>query len=792
MTVTTSEQDISYETDGATVDFPIPFYFIDGRDIVVDKIDANGNLVTLSPGTDFTVSGEGSQYGGTASMTAPIARGFTLHIYREVPVTQETKYQQNDPFPARATETALDKLTMICQQLAAGVVNAIRYPLSEFSRNGVLPPAGARAQMLLGFDANGNQEMVPRPASVGAGDMILDTFVAGVDYTPDVSTRLTLSRAPINGANCWVYFDATEQFDFVLDGAAVQFSSPIPSGVATVRVRSGTTLSVGTTAQRSVGDSQLTWGNVLNRTVDSIAALRTLDTSVYSRAFVTGYYAPHDGGGGAYQLDLSDNVSADNGGTIIVSAHGGRWKLQHIGAVSFKQFGAKFDGATDDRAANQAALDWLSSIGSGELYAPAGTSINSAVLTWALNKPLKICGAGRYATVFQSSSVSNASVFNVSNGTFELSDLALSGPTSGNATGGVLLTCSVDHTFRNVDYLRYFRAMILSGNVGLLDSCNSGTETVPGPVSTSSIWVSVNGYAGGLNITKCVGFVPTVTPFAGIQVSSCGALQISDSNIIRHGTNVLLNPQSGQGVASVQISNSYLDSAQRYNIQIAPAVGGSVVRTYIVQTECSSATASGIQIDGSGGTVDGVFIVSGQANFCGANGLNVLGANTRNIDVVGGEFVQNTGAGVSANTGAAVRCVGVFSGSGYGGAGNAIGFFCDAVSTLHARSCEASGNIGSNFAVPSSAIIQNCIGFVSANTGSSFVATGATAIIVNHGLGGSPLASNIQITPTGGWGSNPPFIDTTSINATQFTVRCVSAAAGNLNFAWRATCNGQQ
>jgi hypothetical protein len=78
----------------------------------------------------------------------------------------------------------------------------------------------------------------------------------------------------------------------------------------------------------------------LNRVVDSIAALRATNHTFFSRAFVTGYYAPHDGGGGAYQYDPSDTTSADNGGTIIIAADGGRWKWQPIGPLTPEHFGA--------------------------------------------------------------------------------------------------------------------------------------------------------------------------------------------------------------------------------------------------------------------------------------------------------------------------------------------------------------------------------------------------------------------------------------------------------------------
>ena len=98
----------------------------------------------------------------------------------------------------------------------------------------------------------------------------------------------------------------------------------------------------------------------VNRVVDSIAALRSLSKATYTRAFVTGYYAPHDGGGGAYQYDPADTTTADNSGTVIVATDGGRWKLMHNGTVSVCQFGARGTSAVgalvDDTAAFRSAV----------------------------------------------------------------------------------------------------------------------------------------------------------------------------------------------------------------------------------------------------------------------------------------------------------------------------------------------------------------------------------------------------------------------------------------------------
>lgn len=92
------------------------------------------------------------------------------------------------------------------------------------------------------------------------------------------------------------------------------------------------------------------------RTVATIAVLRTLPKTGAPYAFVLGYYAAGDGGGGMYYYDSTDTSSVDNGGSVIVAADGGRWKLCETKEYSVKQFGAKGDGTTDDKAAIQAAI----------------------------------------------------------------------------------------------------------------------------------------------------------------------------------------------------------------------------------------------------------------------------------------------------------------------------------------------------------------------------------------------------------------------------------------------------
>lgn len=119
MTVSSQISSITHECDGISTAFAVPFYFLLATDLVVSLVDPNPDVdpVTLLLGTQYSVSGAGSPPGGVVTTMAAYASGYRITIERLVPVTQEVAYQANDPFPAKTHERALDKLTMIAQQL---------------------------------------------------------------------------------------------------------------------------------------------------------------------------------------------------------------------------------------------------------------------------------------------------------------------------------------------------------------------------------------------------------------------------------------------------------------------------------------------------------------------------------------------------------------------------------------------------------------------------------------------------------------------------------------------------
>lgn len=107
--------------------------------------------------------------------------------------------------------------------------------------------------------------------------------------------------------------------------------------------------------------------------VRNLDALYTQSTVGNPTFQLLGYHAPGDGGGGVWYVDYADTTSADNGGTVIVTASGARIKRIVEGEIDIRHFGA-----------------W------GDLFHVDTVPINKC-LEWAkVNKRTVTCADGRY------------------------------------------------------------------------------------------------------------------------------------------------------------------------------------------------------------------------------------------------------------------------------------------------------------------------------------------------------------------------------------------------------------
>ena len=117
MTVSSDTNSVTYSGNGSTTVFAYTFKIFANSDLVVSlRNDTTGVSTTQTLTTDYTVSGAGTDSGGNVTFVTAPASGNTVKIERNLAFTQTTVYTENDAFPAKSHEDALDRLTMLTQQ----------------------------------------------------------------------------------------------------------------------------------------------------------------------------------------------------------------------------------------------------------------------------------------------------------------------------------------------------------------------------------------------------------------------------------------------------------------------------------------------------------------------------------------------------------------------------------------------------------------------------------------------------------------------------------------------------
>ena len=135
MTVSSQTNKIIYIGNGVAKEFAIPFSFLEREHLKVRQ--KKDNIQTER--TDWTVSG-----GNMLFETAPES-GAEIAIVREVPLTQETDYRDNEILHAESLERNFDKLTMQVQQLAEKQDRAVTVDIFDDTQAAELIPSIRKA-----------------------------------------------------------------------------------------------------------------------------------------------------------------------------------------------------------------------------------------------------------------------------------------------------------------------------------------------------------------------------------------------------------------------------------------------------------------------------------------------------------------------------------------------------------------------------------------------------------------------------------------------------------------------
>jgi hypothetical protein len=431
---------------------------------------------------------------------------------------------------------------------------------------------------------------------------------------------------------------------------------------------------------------------------------------------------------------------------------GVRWSDQAF--IRAVDFGAKFDGTTDDAAALQAAID--EAVAANKiLLLDGGTSLVGTPLS--ISKPVTIMGSGRAATTLKLANGVNDYMFVFTGGDpgvgihgAHFSDFKIDGNSANQtAGGGIKADGAIQCTFERLHITSVYDWGLKLGPItgGAFGHHNRVLNCLFDNSGSSA------GFGGGAWLTSSDEnwFVETDFEFLGGASNPIGS------------TPVMLFDQAG--LQHIIGCNFVSGSHNCIGIRAQ-----NVVNTKIIAC----------MFDGLAG--DGVFLV---ANKCiVANNLITGPGDAGSVPASGIHLEFNTHYNVISNNSletsntVAGRVRSLIREEGTGGSGDNL---------IEGNSVTVGANPATVALIESggtNTIVRNNIGWKTESSGTATVASGSTTVTVNHGLAITPTTGTITLTPTNNLGTANKFW-VTNPTATQFTVNVdADPGAGTATFAW--------
>ena len=128
-----------YTGDGIQVDYLYTFKIQQNSDLKVEIEGVNGTITTQTLTTHYTVSGAGTDGGGTVTFVTAPASTDTIVFTLTIGLDQATDFVERDAFKATNSETALDKRTLLAQELAEKAGRAVKVAVSSSLGQLILP-----------------------------------------------------------------------------------------------------------------------------------------------------------------------------------------------------------------------------------------------------------------------------------------------------------------------------------------------------------------------------------------------------------------------------------------------------------------------------------------------------------------------------------------------------------------------------------------------------------------------------------------------------------------------------
>lgn len=302
------------------------------------------------------------------------------------------------------------------------------------------------------------------------------------------------------------------------------------------------------------------------------------------------YYLTDYGQQGFFQYDPRDTRSNDNGGTILVSRTGLRFKrITEESILNVSWFGAKGNGSADDTAAIQRTIEAANAEGGGVIFLPKGNYLITAALRFYSHTVIK--GAGVVSTQLINTGTdycfkpadAGQVTRNVSFTQFRI---------TGNPSnaGGILVQNCYNCLFQSLELTRVPKIGIKL--YGTVSGCNWNNiiqcHFISDPTSSHAIHISENNRAYSPNANKihqCIIAGGTV----GLEITSADTNVISETGFNDTTGSWLINGGRYNRFIANRYENSarpgggiQLTSTSAHNMHVAETYSGAPANQHFV------------------------------------------------------------------------------------------------------------------------------------------------------------------------------------------------------------------
>ncbi len=195
-TITITSNKVTYACGNSDTTFDFTFPIVGTSDLVVLlRTAATGAEEVLDLTDDYSISAVSNDLanGGTVTTVATYSEAYTITLLRNTPKTQQADLEDSGVLRLESLEDALDKLTLLAQQLQEQIDRSIKIPRSE-TLTTEIDDSVSRANKYLYFSAAGVPTVASDVNVITSGEATVSAYCESwLDATDEAALKAALN-----------------------------------------------------------------------------------------------------------------------------------------------------------------------------------------------------------------------------------------------------------------------------------------------------------------------------------------------------------------------------------------------------------------------------------------------------------------------------------------------------------------------------------------------------------------------------------------------------------------------